>query len=56
MFNGKSYLLPIANIYEMVDIVATEQVFWTLLWTLRIIYNQFTCIFWSFWIIFTIFK
>jgi hypothetical protein len=45
MFDGKCYLLPIASLYEMADIVATEQVFWALLWTLRTIYNQFTYIF-----------
>jgi hypothetical protein len=55
-FNEKIYLLPIANLYEMADIVDTKQVARALLWTLRIIYNQFTYIFWPFWIIFIIFK
>jgi hypothetical protein len=44
MFDWKCYLLPIVSLNEMVDIVATEQVFWTLLWTATTIYNQFICI------------
>jgi hypothetical protein len=55
-FDRKHYLLPIVSLNEMADIVATEQVSWTLLWTLRTIYNQFNCIFWPCLIIFIIFK
>jgi hypothetical protein len=56
VFDGKCYILSIASLYEMVDIVAIEHVSWTLLWTLRTIYNQFVCISWPCLIIFIIFK
>jgi hypothetical protein len=48
MFVRKCYLLPIASLYEMADIVATKHVSWTLFWTLRTVYNQFSYIFWPF--------
>jgi hypothetical protein len=51
-FDRKCYLLPITSLYEMSYIVARKKVSWTLLWTLRTIYNQFTYICWPFWIIF----